>query len=377
MKNNEAVSRKPLSKKGFVEPPIKIDKPEPRKLEKGEYMAMKIRSDPNDVDSLSSELHVPFFSTGTPEEWFKFLKDLKSVFQGQNLTTGPNQYRTVRLLLKDDALRHFNNKATELGAETTAHLKQCIGEVTQWVLPKKALQTQRRYMRRVCRKPRDTSMKDYIARYNELNGYLAMFNDNGDANKIADDEVMEHMEFAIPHSWQKQMILQGFNVIDSTIDEFIEFCERLEMTDDTPDKNNDAKKQSKKRKDSDGTSTKKSKPQGKNKFLCELCGWNPTHNTSDCRTIKKKIQEAKEDFRKHKSGYKPNSDKKVSWKRRSNPNEEELHTFIKDEIKSSMQSAMKELMKGKSQNVSDEQFNYDLREKLTINIDSDEESKSE
>ena len=41
------------------------------------------------------------------------------------------------------------------------------------------------------------------------------------------DEVMEHMEFAIPHSWQKQMILQGFNTIEHNMDEFLEFCKRL------------------------------------------------------------------------------------------------------------------------------------------------------
>ena len=43
-----------------------------------------------------------------------------------------------------------------------------------------------------------------------------------------------------------------------------------------------------------------------------------------------------------------------------------------------MQSAMKELVNNKkSSNVSDEQFNYDLREKLAIDTDSDDESKSE
>ena len=108
---------------------------------------MKIWSDPNNAASLISELHVPFFGTGTPEQWFKFLKDLNSVLEGQSPTMGPNQYSTVRFLLKDDALRQFNNKATNLGAETIAHLKQCLVVVTQWVLPKKALQTQRRYMR--------------------------------------------------------------------------------------------------------------------------------------------------------------------------------------------------------------------------------------
>ena len=46
------------------------------------------------------------------------------------------------------------------------------------------------------------------------------------------DEVMEHMEFAIPHSWQKQMILQGFSTVERTMDEFLEFCKRLETAKD-------------------------------------------------------------------------------------------------------------------------------------------------
>ena len=52
---------------------------------------------------------------------------------------------------------------------------------------------------------------------------------------LPDDKVKEHAEFAIPQTWEKQMILQGFSVVEKTMEEFIEFCKRLEMSEDILD----------------------------------------------------------------------------------------------------------------------------------------------
>ena len=73
------------------------------------------------------------------------------------------------------------------------------------------------------------TMKAYYACFQELNRYLERFPPYGARQKLPRDEVLEHMEFAIPNSCQKQMILQGFSTVDKTNDEFIEFCQRIEM----------------------------------------------------------------------------------------------------------------------------------------------------
>jgi len=73
-------------------------------------------------------------------------------------------------------------------------------------------------------------IKQYYARYKEINDYLALFNEQGAANKLDNDEIKEHLNFSIPNRWQKEMIMHGFEPIEGSIDEFLEFCERLEVT---------------------------------------------------------------------------------------------------------------------------------------------------
>ena len=92
MKISQPIPKKTSSKNGFIPPPIPLERPEPKILEKGTYLAMKLRSIPDNDESLVYELQIPYFKTGTPEEWFQFVWNLKRVLVGQHLTQGPNQY---------------------------------------------------------------------------------------------------------------------------------------------------------------------------------------------------------------------------------------------------------------------------------------------
>ena len=47
-----------------IVPPIPLQKPESKVLEKGEYHTYKLRSNPGDNGSATYELSVPYFSTG-------------------------------------------------------------------------------------------------------------------------------------------------------------------------------------------------------------------------------------------------------------------------------------------------------------------------
>ena len=40
---------------------------------------------------------------------------------------------------------------------------------------------------------------------------------------------MDIAEFSVPATWQKTMIMHGFDPANHTIQEFIEFCERIEF----------------------------------------------------------------------------------------------------------------------------------------------------
>ena len=192
---------------GFVPPPIPLERPSAKELEKDDYVTLKLKTVPRSASSAEYSLNVPYFCSGTPEEWLKFLLNLKRVFNGQNLTSGP--------LLIGESLAHFEKKAETFvetddeGNETTReetldYFELALQAVAMTVFPKKSLTTQKRYMRRIMRNPRDMKTRDYCARYAEINKYLEEFPPfEGKQQVLPEDEILEHLEFVIPNSWQK------------------------------------------------------------------------------------------------------------------------------------------------------------------------------
>ena len=47
--------------------------------------------------------------------------------------------------------------------------------------------------------------------------------------KFPEEKIMDILEFRCMPSWQKDMILQNFDVTTTSIADFVEFCEPLEM----------------------------------------------------------------------------------------------------------------------------------------------------
>ena len=103
----------------YIVPIIGLERPEKPTLTKGEYVVLKCRTDPTDDSSSTYDLPIPYYSTGTPEEWLHFERNLEKAFTGQNLTTGPQQYACLRRLLEGNALTVFDLKAAELGVRPT------------------------------------------------------------------------------------------------------------------------------------------------------------------------------------------------------------------------------------------------------------------
>ena len=102
----------------YIVPIIGLERPEKPTLTKGEYVVLKCRTNPTEESSSTYDLPFPYYSTGTPEEWLRFERNLEKAFTGQNLTTGPQQYACLRRLLEGNALTVFDLKAAEL-AQTT------------------------------------------------------------------------------------------------------------------------------------------------------------------------------------------------------------------------------------------------------------------
>ena len=110
----------------------------------------------------------------------------------------------ARRLLIGESLAHFEKKAETFvetdgeGNKTTCeetldNFELALQAVTMTVFPKKSLTTQKRYMRRIMRKPRDMKTRDYCARYAEINKYLEEFPlFKGKQQVLPEDEILEH-----------------------------------------------------------------------------------------------------------------------------------------------------------------------------------------
>ena len=381
-------------KTGFLPPPIPLERAEAKKLQKDDYLVMKLRSIPNKATSPVYELNIPYFKDGTSEEWFKFLENFKKVLVGQDLNTGATQFAMARRLLTGDTLSQFDKKFKELKTEavtaaeegtavtdsdieTAPNLRTCMRAVTVTVLPQKALQTQKRYMRRILRKPQGMKIRDYFARYIELNEYLPHFPPFDKDQELPDDEILEHAEFAIPNSWQKQMVMHGFNTISRTMDDFIEFCERLELSENLYDTTH-LKSQKTSTQTGSGTTPKggngksTGKQSGKNrkstKYYCLYHGENSTHNTDQCKVLKAQAERmANQHAQKGAGKYKGRNDSDEKKKRKA-----EFQSFAADVV----EKVFKKMKKSSSGN-NKKKENFSFSDFQDMSVSSDDSSDSE
>ena len=74
------------------------------------------------------------------------------------------------------------------------------------------------------------TVREFAAQLNEINEYLSDFPPSNKNNKLLMDKLMDIAEFSVPATWQKTMIMHGFDPANHTIQEFIEFCERIEFS---------------------------------------------------------------------------------------------------------------------------------------------------
>jgi len=80
------------------------------------------------------------------------------------------------------------------------------------------------------RKPHDLSMQEYMVDVNELNEFLKEFPGFVEGQELQHDEIMDIAEYGVPATWQRAMVVHGFNPLDHTVPGFIEFCEQMEFS---------------------------------------------------------------------------------------------------------------------------------------------------
>ena len=331
---------------------------------------------------------------------------IQQTLRGKVLTTystGVNAIRTklhrTNILAAETVAREAANGATD--AEIAAAVKAAVDKealpaisdemvtngihkVIESLVPHKALQRQKRCMRRYWRKPKDMAVKQYVSNILHINEVeiplLPPFLvDQG----LSEDELMDMILFGCPASWTKEMDKQGIDPENITLMNCVSFFERLEESEGFDTSATAVKKHDSKKKKTDN-----------NKIVsgdkhCLIHGPN-THPSNACFELKKILEKtrggspssSKTTF-KNKT-WKRGDDKKTSFK--SDKSKKELAAFIKDTIKEEMNSFQSKKRKADDSSSDEEEgemhqmdvdlskFNYADMDNLKIDSDDDEVS---
>ena len=235
---------------------------------------------------------------------------------GQNATTGPPKYVLTRRLLHGDALAAFEAGAAAAGAETNVHFTQAVNSLIEHVFPSRALAIQKRVMRRNFRKPKEMTTRTFMARLVEINNYLSQFPPfNGDDQKMDEEELLDIGEYAVPSSWQRQMVMHDYDPTEGTTQDLVAFCKRIEQVEQLKDL--DAPIPKKKPVKSDD-SNRAARP----KKWCDYCETR-THNTRDC--YKLRDLKRKSDTPQHSSRDYDKRPRNNTWKKNTPRNRDETY----------------------------------------------------
>ena len=350
--------------------------------------SFKLLSNPADAASAKYSFRMGY-ADGSQSVRFhiQWAKNVLKVLRGLAITTGPNQLQMVNQMCLGDVLTSFQDSvrrfqdearvirattaADALGAHdptaetqaewearreiayrtnvtapvsdpTTAMVTMSARFAAGSVLPYKALERQKRFMRRKMRKPVDMKIRQYVSHLTRINSdelpHMPPFLPD---QQLSGDEILDIVMFGIPKSWEKEMAKQDFDPFrnGATLRQLVEFCERLEAVEDTPTVQRNNTTTSNKKTKFQGNKGKTIKPEGK---WCAFHESN-THDTSEC-TVLKKMKDAKKNGNE-KSFHNNNNDK--PWAKKSNDakkfTKKELNNIVKKASDKAYKKAKKEL----------------------------------
>ena len=231
---------------------------------------------------------------------------------------------------------HANNLNWEQVLDGMKHV------VTQ-LLPRRVYARVKRYLRRECRKPREMKVRVYLQHMLRMNQEEIPNLPPFEARQsLSTDELLDIILFGTPKSWQKEMERQGFDPMDNTVAQVIEFMERQEATEE--DFNDNNQKDSKPATKKGGNGKKKnssSKPATKKNGYCLLHG-DGNHDTEDCFTLQKEAKRLKGEGGDSKPAAKS---KNKTWSKKAEEAKEkakgEYHAFVRKEIAKGVKKQIK------------------------------------
>jgi hypothetical protein len=161
----------------------------------------------------------------------------------------------------------------------------------------------------------------------------------GDAQKLADDEIIEIILYGIPKSWKNEMTRQGFDPLNTGLGSMLEFCERQEeippdefKTVKAPQAQTQAPKANK-------------KPKGNYKFC--LKHGRCAHTTDECEDIKAAL--ANNGGKPNTNGYSKQPYKNKTWTsqaQQAKTNQQSMYSMVKRAVREIASNPPKRKAKG-------------------------------
>ena len=335
-------------------------------------------------------------------------RDTERIFYGMHLVHGHSQNKMVENLLTDTAKTLYESKLREyatarrqtasdaaeaLNAGTgggillnpldthtfVVDVENAIKDMITGLLPRRVLARIKRYLRRECRKPNDMKVKNYLQHLMRINyGELDNLPPFGNNQELSQDELLDIILFGTPKSWQKEMERQGFDPMDNSLGDVVNFMEQIEASEDYESK--PSPKDKSKDKSKGNGKGKPYTPNGGDK-TCLIHG-KCSHSSNECTVLQGLAKQKKS----RNDGYSQSRDSSPNktWKKKayddSNKSKKDLAAFVKKAVKNGVQKELSEKKRKASVEELDlnaleqelKDFNYTDLEDLNLQEDDDD-----
>ncbi len=324
-------------------------------LDQAKKATFKLRSVPTDATSGKYTFIVPILDgTDTVRRTLQWREKLEKVFRGLALQTFEARHNLIQELCRGTPLTAYQRGVQEsitynhaqlavtarnavvrdpahTDAEHAAAQQRAadvvpvpalrnedvlagIAEVVRAQAPYKALEKQKRSMRRDMRKPANMKIRTYVNHMIRINQdelpHLPPFRAN---QQLTPDELTDIVCFGLPKSWIRKMDEHNFDPLEHDIMQVVAFGERMEAAEDF-DPNAERKPAA-----NNGKKPSKKHKTVRNNGGDKWCHFHETdtHNTAECETLKRL---------KEKGDNKPSRNK--TWRRKS----DDAKTLTKKEL---------------------------------------------
>ena len=230
------------------------------------------------------------------------LRDLEEIWTQNSMTGGTDRASTVRALVRGESAVAFETALQDartaedgqISPISVENVNQALSAVTETVFPHRALETQRLWMNRKMFKPVELTTRQMAASINRLNNALPFFPTATEASKFSEIELIGLLEWSLPATWRAKFDLDSYIPTLHSRAKLIEACEAIERSEiavERPSREESSQSHRNIKRSAGKNSTEPQKKQKSDgKHYCSEHGYNPTHATADCYTIKNRAK---------------------------------------------------------------------------------------